>query len=83
MDMAPLWRRFYSHLIMPLANYRDKVAAGSLGYPRLRIAVRQKTGRYVAGGDCQWIRNRWKYSQRVAFNTAILAPGVRQKPSEK
>ena len=41
----------YNHLIMPLANRRDKVQPGRLGHPRLRAPLRAAAGRHVAPGD--------------------------------
>jgi predicted glycosyl hydrolase (DUF1957 family) len=48
MDMAPLWRRFYSHLIMPLANYRDKVAP-------VRWGIRDFESRFGRKPEGMWL----------------------------
>ena len=41
----------YNHIIMPLANTRDKRDPDPLGHRRFRTPLRPQAGRHVAGGD--------------------------------
>ena len=43
----------YNHMILPLANARDKRTQIALGHPRLRVSIRAETGGHVAAGDCR------------------------------
>ena len=41
----------YNHMILPLANARDKRTQVLLGHPRFRAPLRTQAGRHVAAGD--------------------------------
>ncbi len=72
-DTARRIAQGYNHMILPLANRRDKLTQVQVGHRGFREPLRARAGRHVAAGDCRRYRDAEVLAEHGILFT-ILAP---------